>query len=51
MRAVGATIRARGETPILHAAATNAGAIALYEWLGFELRRQVDFRLLRAPGS
>jgi len=51
VRAVGATIRSRGETPILHAAATNVGAIGLYESLGFELRRQVDFRLLRAPGS
>ncbi|WP_338426501.1 GNAT family N-acetyltransferase [Sphingopyxis kveilinensis] len=32
---------ARGETPFLHSYADNAGAIALYESLGFRLRRQV----------
>jgi len=49
VRAVGAAVRARGEIPMLHAAASNLGAIRLYESLGFELRREVDFRLLRAP--
>ncbi len=51
VRAVGAAVQARGETPMLHAAAANSGAIGLYESLGFEIRRGVDFRLLRAPGS
>lgn len=32
-------IRARGEQPFLHVAATNAGAIRLYERMGFEARR------------
>lgn len=32
---------ARGETPFLHSYAENAGAIALYESLGFRIRRQV----------
>ncbi len=32
---------ARGETPFLHSYADNAGAIALYESLGFHIRREV----------
>ncbi len=32
---------ARGETPFLHSYADNAGAIGLYESLGFRMRRQV----------
>lgn len=32
---------ARGETPFLHSYADNAGAIALYESLGFRIRREV----------
>lgn len=32
---------ARGETPFLHSYADNAGAIGLYESLGFRIRRQV----------
>lgn len=32
---------ARGETPFLHSYADNAGAIALYESLGFRHRRQI----------
>lgn len=47
--AVAHGIRARGERPLLHATAHNAGAIALYERLGFELRRSVTFAILRAP--
>lgn len=39
MRAVAATMLSRGETPFLHAYAHNAGAIVLYERLGFRKRR------------
>jgi ribosomal protein S18 acetylase RimI-like enzyme len=48
VRAVGAGIRARGEIPFLHAVATNP-AIALYEELGFELRRKAPFTAARVP--
>jgi ribosomal protein S18 acetylase RimI-like enzyme len=47
--AVVAGIRARGETPFLHAAADNTGALRLYRTLGFRLRRQVIFHLVRVP--
>jgi ribosomal protein S18 acetylase RimI-like enzyme len=47
--AVAAGIRARGETPFLHAAATNVTAIRLYESLGFRLRRRTVFRTVRVP--
>ena len=40
VRAVAAGIRARGETPFLHTAASNAPAIRLYESIGFRLRRR-----------
>jgi ribosomal protein S18 acetylase RimI-like enzyme len=49
MRAVAAGIRERGETPFLHAAATNTNAIRLYEALGFRLRRRLSFRPVKAP--
>jgi predicted GNAT family acetyltransferase len=42
-RAVAASIMARGETPFLHAVATNTSAIRLYESLGFTLRRMTIF--------
>lgn len=38
---VAAHIQARGETPYLHAYASNTGAIALYEALGFAFRAEV----------
>jgi ribosomal protein S18 acetylase RimI-like enzyme len=47
--AVAAGIRARGETPFLHAAASNTNAIGLYESLGFRFRRHVLFSAARAP--
>lgn len=45
-------ILARGETPFLHAWATNEAAIALYESLGFVLRCEVNAAVLaRAPAA
>jgi ribosomal protein S18 acetylase RimI-like enzyme len=49
IRAVGAGIRARGDVPFLHAAAHNAGAITLYESLGFTLRRGRVFTAWKLP--
>ncbi|WUH96056.1 GNAT family N-acetyltransferase [Streptomyces sp. NBC_00433] len=46
-----AGIGARGDTPFLHAAAVNTGAIRLYETLGFTLRRSVHFHFLQVPGD
>ena len=47
--AVTAAIRDRGDTPFLHAAADNVSAIRLYSALGFGLRRQAEFVVVRAP--
>lgn len=49
VRAVGHGIRARGETPFLHAAATNTSAIRLYLSLGFELRKESQLTLVKTP--
>lgn len=46
MRRVAGRILERGETPFLHAYASNRGAIALYETLGFTLRREVQMTRL-----
>ncbi|CAG7621933.1 GNAT family N-acetyltransferase [Actinacidiphila bryophytorum] len=46
-----AGIGARGDTPFLHAAAVNTGAIRLYESLGFTLRRSTLFHFLQVPGD
>jgi predicted GNAT family acetyltransferase len=49
MRRVAGRILERGETPFLHAYASNRAAIALYESLGFTVRREVLMtRLTRA---
>lgn len=46
-----AGIAARGDTPFLHAAASNTGAVRLYESLGFTLRRSVLFHFLQVPAG
>ncbi|MFC4942925.1 GNAT family N-acetyltransferase [Pseudonocardia sp. GCM10023141] len=51
VHAVAAGIRARGETPFLHAAAMNTNAIRLYESLGFRLRRHNRFVGVRVPAG
>ncbi|GAB3736192.1 GNAT family N-acetyltransferase [Amycolatopsis oliviviridis] len=51
VRAVAAGIRARGERPIMHAAAANTPAIRLYRSIGFELVPRPDFVVVRVPGS
>ncbi|NIZ91977.1 GNAT family N-acetyltransferase [Kineococcus rubinsiae] len=51
LRAVAAGIRARGETPFLHAAADNTSAIRLYSALGFHLRRETTFTVLQSPSA
>ena len=38
----------RGETPYLHAYATNSAAIGLYESIGFELRSMMNVAVIRA---
>lgn len=49
-RTVATQIQNRGETPILHAYASNAAAIGLYESLGFVLRCHVTVTVL-APST
>jgi ribosomal protein S18 acetylase RimI-like enzyme len=51
VRAVAAGIVERGETPFLHAAATNESAIRLYRSLGFTQRRPMTFLVLQKPGG
>lgn len=51
IRAVAAGIRARGEQPMMHAAAANTSAIRLYLSIGFELVPRPDFLSVRVPGS
>ena len=51
VHAVAHQIRARGETPFLHASASNETAIRLYRSLGFRLARTPSFLGVRVPGS
>ncbi|MFD7863116.1 GNAT family N-acetyltransferase [Streptomyces sp. NPDC059783] len=49
VRAVAHEIRLRGDTPFLHAAASNTHAVRLYESLGFVLRRPIPFLSALVP--
>lgn len=49
-RVVATQIKARGETPFLHAMANNTPAITLYETLGFVLRANFSVTVLRREG-
>lgn len=51
IRAVVAAVEERGDDPFLHAAAQNTSAIALYEAMGFTLRREPFFIGLRTPDT
>lgn len=42
-------IQERGDRALMHAAASNVGAIAIYEKLGFTVRRSTTFSFLRTP--
>lgn len=42
-------IQQRGDRALMHAAATNTGAILAYEKLGFALRRRTSFLAVRTP--
>jgi len=44
-------IQSRGDRALMHAAASNVGAIAAYERLGFTLRRHTVFAAVRTPGA
>nr|BFE71472.1 hypothetical protein GCM10020092_047730 [Actinoplanes digitatis] len=46
---VGLSIQESGAVPFLHTAATNTGAIRLYEQLGFVLRTDMEFAAYRVP--
>ncbi|HEX4224154.1 MAG TPA: GNAT family N-acetyltransferase [Pseudonocardiaceae bacterium] len=47
--AVADGIRARGEVPFMHAAASNTNAIRLYESIGFRVRRESAVSILGVP--
>lgn len=51
VRSVVAGVWARGEQAFLHAATDNHGAVSVYRALGFEERRVMAFRGVRAPGA
>jgi ribosomal protein S18 acetylase RimI-like enzyme len=51
IRRVMASMVARGVTPFLHSYAANSGAIALYESLGFQVRRQIVGLVLEAESA
>lgn len=44
-------VHARGGRALMHAAESNTGAIAIYERLGFRLRRRTVFGAVRTPAA
>jgi GNAT superfamily N-acetyltransferase len=48
--AITGAIAARGELPFLHVKTGNAGAIRVYEKLGFRTRRLIHYSVLRRSG-
>jgi ribosomal protein S18 acetylase RimI-like enzyme len=44
-------IMAAGRTPFLHSRASNAGAIRVYEDLGFRVRRELEFAVVARGGE
>ena len=51
IRHTAAAIGGRGDTPFLHAAEENTGAIRLYESIGFTARRDIFFHFLQVPAA
>lgn len=49
--AVAREIIARGETPFLHVRAENSVAIGAYQKLGFRIRREMVFTVVRRPAG
>ena len=49
VRVVAAGILSRGDTPVLHSAADNVGAIRLYGAMGLAVRRTIRFQAVQAP--
>jgi len=49
VKAVVAGIRAEGAVPFLHVSSTNENAIRLYEKLGFRVRMESSFKVVKAP--
>ncbi|WP_432840789.1 GNAT family N-acetyltransferase [Dactylosporangium sp. CA-092794] len=49
VRAVAYNIRSRGDSVLLHAAASNTNAIRLYRRLGLRIRRETTFTVYRTP--
>ena len=49
VRVLEAEIRGRGETPFLHVPVAKQGTVLLYEALGFQVRRTVNFAVVRVP--
>lgn len=49
--AIADRIESRGDRPFLHAWKTNHPAISLYESLGFQIRAEVDVKVLERPSS
>ncbi|MCK8778414.1 GNAT family N-acetyltransferase [Rhizobium sp. NTR19] len=49
MRFVAGEISARGDAVFLHAYRSNVGAIAMYEKMGFSLRREMHMRVTKRP--